>query len=325
MYQHITRDKEIDWMKDIELIKALEQVNAEYLDLKNEETPEYVLGRRIFHLLENFPFHLVRWIKQYRKNEIIREKSESVSTYVKKEDLYYASPEEVPGAKGVVYACITSGYDDPYEPIYKSESLDYILYTDKNIPPKATKWAYHGLGNIRVETKSNRINRYYKFHPFEFFDKNYDFSIYIDGNVQTVSDIAPLYRVAKESVLGIAMHRHATRMCIYKDAQWCEYNKRGNIGKLKEQVYKYRNMGFPENFGLCEATIIVVDMHNPKAKEILDMWWEEFCNSQSGRDQISFPFVLWKNGYSMKDIGYLGNDEYHNPKFRINAHKGKTF
>ena len=65
-------------MKDIELIKALEQVNAEYLTLKNEETPEYVLGRRIMNLKRSFPFHLLRWVTQFLENKEVKRKSESV-------------------------------------------------------------------------------------------------------------------------------------------------------------------------------------------------------------------------------------------------------
>ena len=312
-------------MKDIELIKALEQVNAEYLTLKNEETPEYVLGRRIMNLKRSFPFHLLRWVTQFLKNKEVKRKSESVSIRVKDEDLFYASPLEVEGAKGVVYSCITAGYDAPYEPIYKSDNLDYILYTDKKCSDKKSKWKYRGLGNIRVDEKSNRVNRYYKFHPFELFENSYDYSIYIDGNVQTVSDIAPLYTIAKESKLGIAMHRHATRSCAYKDALWCKYNKRGNQNALDKQLQDYRAEGFPDEYGLCEATIIVVDLHNETARDFLNKWWDEFCRSESGRDQISFPYILWKEGYHIEDIGCLGNDEYRNPKFRINAHRGKTY
>ena len=37
------------------------------------------------------------------------------------------------------------------------------------------------------------------------------------------------------------------------------------------------------------------------------------------------PYILWKEGYHIEDIGCLGNDEYRNPKFRINAHRGKTY
>ena len=62
-------------MKDYELIRALEQVNAEYLALKNEETPEYILGRRILNFKRNFPFHVFRWIKSFLKNKNIKKKN----------------------------------------------------------------------------------------------------------------------------------------------------------------------------------------------------------------------------------------------------------
>lgn len=312
-------------MKDIEMEKALEQVNAEYLKMKNQETEEYVLGRRLLNLKKNFPFHFVRWLKRVLRNRDIKKKSESISTRVKDEDLYYASPKEVSDVKGVVYTCITSGYDDPYEPIYKSEDLQYILFTDKQCMSKTSKWKYCSLGDMVVEKDSNKVNRFFKFHPFDLFEGKYDYSIYIDGNVQTVSDVAPLYSVAKDSKLGIAMHRHATRSCAYKDALWCKYNNRGNQRAIIKQLQDYRAEGFPENFGLCEATIIVVDLHNETAKLLLSKWWKEFCRSESGRDQISFPYILWKEGYNIEDVGDLGNDEYRNPKFRINEHKGKAF
>ena len=80
------------------------------------------------NLKRSFPFHLLRWVTQFLENKEVKRKSESVSIRVKDEDLFYASPLEVEGAKGVVYSCITAGYDAPYEPIYKSDNLDYILY-----------------------------------------------------------------------------------------------------------------------------------------------------------------------------------------------------
>lgn len=311
--------------KEMELMKALEQVNAEYLALKAEETPEYILGRRILNFKKNFPFHLLPWLRQHFKNEDIKKKNESVTVRVKEEDLFYASPFDAEGTKGVVYTCITGGYDVPHEPVYKSDKVDYVLYTDKPCLDKKSIWQCHGLGTVPADPKGNGINRYYKFHPFELFENQYDYSIYIDGSVQTVSDIAPLYMIAKASRLGIAMHRHAARCCVYKEALWCKYNKRGDQKALEKQVTEYREEGFPEKYGLCEATIIVVDLHNQTAKRLLDMWWDEFCRSGSGRDQLSFPYILWKEGYHIEDIGCLGNDEYRNPKFRINAHKGKPY
>ena len=310
-------------MRYKELVEAIERVNAEYISLKEYESPEYILGRRILHLKKCFPFRIHRWILDFYNSQKQKKNSAGVSSYVKKEDFFYASPQEICDKKGVVYSCITGGYDKPYEPVYVSENLQYVLFTDDTKEIQDSVWKQIKIKDDLLCTGSNFANRYYKFHPFEQFGADYDFSIYIDGNVQTVSDISALYTVAQKSKIGIAMHRHASRSCAYKDAKWCEYNKRGNLKFILNQMEKYRSEGFPENFGLCEATIIVVDMHNEKAKEILNLWWSEFCSSESRRDQLSFPYVLWKNGYKIDDVGCLGNDEYHNPKFRINAHKGK--
>ena len=75
------------------------------------------------------------------------------------------------------------------------------------------------------------------------------------------------------------------------------------------------------DFGMVEATIIIVDLNNPIAKKIMDDWWYELLRSHSGRDQLSFPYVLWKNGYHISDVGCLGNNRRRNPKFRTRLHK----
>ena len=139
----------------------------------------------------------------------------------------------------------------------------------------------------------------------------------MDGNVQVVSDLTALTEIAKCSKIGIAMHKHPARKCAYVEAQVCIASKRGNADAIKKQMERYRKEGFPENFGFCEATVIATDLRNPNAKQIMECWWNEFCNTGSGRDQLSFPYVLWKNGFSINDVGLLGNNILFNPKFRI--------
>jgi len=306
-------------------IKALEEINSEYIRLNEYESKEARLGRHLTQFCKSFPFHLLRWAKTILANRSLRKKNDSISSYVSPEDFFYASPDPVTDKKGVVYTCITGGYDTPFEPVYKSDALDYVLFTDKTDEPAADSvWQRRSIDGLEIKAGSNLANRYYKFHPHEFFS-DYDYSIYIDGNVQVISDLTGLYRVAGQSPAGIAMHRHFARKCIYQEAKWCEYNKRGNQENIQRQMSLYRQEGFPENFGLCEATVIVADLKNQTSEKLMNAWWDEFCRAQAGRDQLAFPYILWKNGYSTDDIGSLGNDEYHNPKFRINAHKGKLF
>ena len=103
-----------------------------------------------------------------------------------------------------------------------------------------------------------------KMHPFEFFKDEYDYTIYIDGNVRIISDVTSLFRVAKDSKCGFAMHEHYRRKCAYDEADVCVYKNKGNAEAIKKQMKRYEKEGFPRDFGLLEATIIVTDLKNNK-------------------------------------------------------------
>ena len=93
---------------------------------------------------------------------------------------------------------------------------------------------------------------------------------YIDGNIQVVSDVSCLYTAARYSTSGIAMHRHRTRDCAYLEAKACILSGKGNKEAIIKQMEKYETEGFPHNFGLCEASIIVVDFETPNSNFIFD-------------------------------------------------------
>lgn len=90
--------------------------------------------------------------------------------------------------------------------------------------------------------------------------------------------------------------------------------------EILNREYKEKRMGMPEKYGLLEANVIAVDLRNRNAKAIFTMWWEELKKSGSGRDQLSLPFVLWREGFLMGDVGCLGTDVYGNDKFRVVKH-----
>ena len=305
---------------DLYNAKMAESQNKRLLEI--EESKEFILGRRIIHLKEAFPFGMIDYIRRVRLFRKRQRKISEIATPTSKRELYYADPE-IQGYTGVAYTCITGGYDNPKEPLFADSNLRYELFSDCDIPSDSI-WNYNKISIEASSTIGNYVNRYYKMHPFELFP-NDQFSIYVDGNVQIASNVSTLFDIARKSRIGIAMHKHAKQNCIYKNALACEYNNRGNIEMIHQQMERYRREGFPEEFGLLEATIIIVDLGNDTAKDIMGKWWKEFIATESGRDQLSLPYVLWKNGYQVEDVGCLGNDEYHNPKFRISVHKGDLF
>lgn len=54
--------------------------------------------------------------------------------------------------------------------------------------------------------------------------------------------------------------------------------------------------------------MIVSDLQNPQSRRLLAQWHEEHEKRGSGRDQISLPYVIWKNGLTTEDIGILGEN-----------------
>lgn len=297
---------------------ALEELSKQYNDLLSSR--EYYIGTRYLRHINSIKkldikSLLLRFRKYRTHKRVMKDRS------IHRQEVFYNSGEpDYTGAKGVVYTCITNGYDRLKQPIFTNENVDYICFTDNIDKQDAnTKWKVMSIPEEALKHGGRLVNRYCKMHPTELFP-NYDYAIYIDGNVQTVSDMSYLYSVAKKSKTGIAMHLHSNRNSVYEEAEACILYKRGNVDQIKELVSSYKEEGFPAEAGLYEATIIVFDLHNENVNRIMLAWWEELNSKRTNRDQLSFPYVLWKYGYCKDDMGILGNNEYKNYKFIIFKH-----
>ena len=289
----------------------IEKINKEYLEILYSK--EYRLGKRMYKIKDSLKKNNIKELINYYKSYKIEKKVNKISSNDKSKEIKYNKGNKL-YTNYAVYTCITNNYDKIYAPYFSD--TEFILFTDKINSNYNQIWQQREIPDKVKSFKGNKINRYCKMHPFELLD-NYDFSIYIDGNVQVISNISGLCDIAKNSKCGIAMHQHPSRNCAYVEAKACEIYHRGNVDKIKQQMKKYEKEGFPQNFGLCEATIIICDLKNPIAKKIMSDWYDEFCRSESERDQLALPYVIWKNGYKISDIGDLGNNLLFNPLFRI--------
>lgn len=220
-----------------------------------------------------------------------------------------------------LYTCIIGEYDKPQLPLVNIPNVDFFIFTDK--PEKLISFSSSAhIKKIPTELlkKGNILaNRYIKFHPSELFATKYDYSLYIDGNIRVISDIRPFVNQCSQAT-GLAMHRHRHRQCIYEEADICTCLRKGNHKAIKAQIKKYLQEGFPKNFGMNEANIILSDLKNNQSKLLLNEWWNEFEQSNSLRDQIAWPYILWKSGFSIEDVGFLGYDIQKNNKFEIHNH-----
>lgn len=297
-----------------EFIEKIEELNLEIINLKKSK--EYQKGKdliKLKNMLNNFKF-----VEIFNKFSI-RKKMIKLNAHGELENDFKFDFTSDKKPKIVVYTAILGGYDDLKEPLLKLKNIDYVAFLDKNLNCE-TQWNIKSIPENIKELKNNTlINRYLKFHPSELF-KDYDYAIYIDGNIKVISDLTSMtYSVNKE--IGISLHKHQYRDCVYNEIEACKLLKKGNYKLLKEQVERYKAEGFPNNYGMLEGTVIVSDLNNDKATNLLNEWWEEFKNSESLRDQIALPYVLWRNNIKIDDVGNLGNNLYKNPKIRVYLHE----
>lgn len=300
-------------MKTSEIAEALETMRSDELKLKSSR--EYRIGVKISNALQDLKhFRFGKMISREIRYRKIAKYSTRCS--VGSEDYNYGEyPDD--GKRFVVYSCITGGYDKIQESIYHCPSIDYVLFTDNpNISSKC--WQIRPIPKHISDMNNILVNRYIKFHPAELFPE-YDYSVYIDGNIVVISDVRNMINRLNDST-GLAFHHHDSRICIYKEVKVCKIAKRGDPQKMDAQMKKYREEGMPEDFGMYEANIILSDLKNSESKKILSAWWDEFRSSESMRDQIALPYIIWKSGHKYEDIGFLGGSMFRNPKFRKVEH-----
>lgn len=206
--------------------------------------------------------------------------------------------------KIVVYTANFGNYDDLQDPLYTDENIKYVCFTDnKKFTSQVWDVNYVDTSN---ESSLPLCVRYYKFFPDKLFP-GYNLSVWVDSKYQIVGDLRGYINTyhRKEPMLCFP---HFERDCLYDEAKECIQIGKGNPVMLGGQMYNYFMDGYPENNGLYEGGCLVRWHHNDKLKKVMQEWWEEI-NKYSLRDQVSLPYVCWKNNF---DIDISALDIVHN-------------
>lgn len=216
-----------------------------------------------------------------------------------------------------VYTSIFGDYDNLKDPVLKPDNIDYYIITDQNLP-ETSIWKSIDYKEVIPDTIVSPIerNRYVKIMPHKVFT-DYDYSIYVDGNVFITSDLSALIKPLQK--FPIAMHRHKNRDCVYEEIEACIAKGKENEKRLRTHEKLLRAHGVPEHCGLLEATVIVRKHSDTRCISIMETWWDEF-QQYSKRDQISLIDSLWKAGVSIDFIASLGDNILDNHHFVIVPH-----
>lgn len=224
-----------------------------------------------------------------------------------------SSPKmDVTGLKIAVYSCITANYDTILEPLYAEPGIDYILFTDMDVP-EGSQWKKIDITGWQEYTELTpvQLNRKVKMLPFRYLP-DYDYSIYVDGNMEIVAPVSPL--IEEMGNHGLGVHYHRVRDCIYDEVGFIICLNKADSELSRRQLAAYEKEGFPCHYGLYENPVIIRKHGDKEVCRLMEAWWEEYLR-YSTRDQFSLPYIIWKTGYDRSKIHIIEKDLNHNYRF----------
>ena len=203
--------------------------------------------------------------------------------------------------KKVAYTVIIGNYDN-LKKIYKQDNWDYFAFIspyDKN-KYKNTNWTILPISDdiLNLDMNNYKKQRYLKMHPHLLFP-NYTISLYIDGSMSIKGDLNEFLLRLLTPNYSIFMVEHPGRNCIYQELKEVILVKKEKKEKIDFLENKYLKENFPEEYGLIEGNIIVRKHNEKECIEFMEEWWKMVRN-YSYRDQLSFNYILWKNGFKIK-------------------------
>lgn len=195
-------------------------------------------------------------------------------------------------SKIVIYSAVSGGYDKVRDHAFLSKDFDYVLFTDSELTGEYS-WDVRAMTEYEHDLPVRKA-KYYKLFPDQLFPE-YEYSVWVDGKIEFTDDGLEKrikHLISKDTAIACLPHRG--RECLYGEAAACIENQVDSEAVIRQQIDFYRNDGFPEENGLYELSVIFRQHHHPGVKRLMNCWWKGI-QRYSFRDQLSFPYCVWKN------------------------------
>ena len=196
-----------------------------------------------------------------------------------------------------VYTCITGDYDDLHEIEKPEKGVDYYCFTNnKNL--KSKTWKIVQIKNDGLDNQ--RLSRKIKMLGEPSIMKDYEVSVWMDASVvwnKSVIDFVETY-------LGdgvFAAFLHSQRSSVRDEAIACLRLRKDSKEKIEETLRFLNSEGFRDDIGLFEMTVFAKRHHDKTVQETMKIWFDAL-QRYSKRDQLSFPYAIWKTGLQVNPI-----------------------
>ncbi|MFC2099077.1 glycosyltransferase domain-containing protein [Bacteroidota bacterium] len=218
----------------------------------------------------------------------------------------------------VIYTSLVGKYDSLTDPKYIMENWDYICFSNNVNKIKNSVWQ---IKPIPFKHRDKIIlSRYVKMNPHLVL-REYDFSLWIDANVEILDDFVE--RRVNELIrdqCNLSLIPHPFRDCIYKEARVCIESGLGSRKIIEKQVNFLKSEKYPENNGLFENGLIF-RYHNHKQISALGRDWWNIYLEYSKRDQLSLCYLLWKYDIHCEPFTQKGLSVRNIPSIRLTPHE----
>lgn len=195
-----------------------------------------------------------------------------------------------------VVSAIFGGRDEPI-PAPRGDVDEYVMFTDGDGAP--------GWRTIRIEDPGSPRIAARKIKTLIFDHVDGDVVIWVDGRIRVQDgELRPLLRKVMRDV-DVAGYPHPWRSCAYHEASECARLGLAPARMLGEQTAAYGAEEFPRGAGLWN-TMVLARRRTPEMLALGRAWWEQI-QQHTARDQVSFPYLLWRHGIQ---CGRLGDDVY---------------
>ena len=218
----------------------------------------------------------------------------------------------------ILYSANIGDKDEFRQPKVKHDGVEYVYFVDKKENYVSSSW---DVREVSMRYSDTRLDaKWYKMHPHLLFPG--ETTIWIDGSYIPYSENPNEIPCSN----GIVLFHHTTaRNCLYAEAEFCLSRRIGHEESITRQIKEYKKQGMPVDFGLFGSGVLY---RKPETVSFNEAWWEQVLMSGGGssRDQISLPYVLWKNNMDFSVLNHKkklsffmkgGKHLFHGTKDRI--------
>jgi len=248
-------------------------------------------------LINNYNHNVKIDLTQYKLEYIVNKYYEAIDYCSQLLDVILSINEKQSESKNrmCLYTAVFGDYDKFYDIKLPEKNIDYYYLTD-NINKQSENYKF--IKCPLIQNNFTVSNRFYKILDHRFF-KNYEWTIFIDGNIEVKS--SNIYNLCieytKNNNLAVHVHPHYQSLVqeltiiIRKNL----YSQDRNL--LMKQLARYQKDNFPVEFPLTWNTVIF-RKKSDEIKKLSFQWYSEFLKF-CRRDQASFMYLIWKNKISI--------------------------